>query len=134
MTSIETIVTSYYQAFNEGNREKFLSLLSENVVHEINQGPSEIGIDAFKRFMDRMENSYREQITDIEILTNADGSRAAAECIVNGVYQQTDFGLPIATGQKYTLRVGAFFECLDGRISRITNYYNMEDWLIQVHK
>ena len=27
---------------------------------------------------------------------------------------------------------GAFFEVRDGRIQRVSNYYNLEDWLAQV--
>jgi|GEM_PF-3761561 len=34
--------------------------------------------------------------------------------------------IPEATGQIYHLRVGAFFELLDGKISRVTNRYNLQ--------
>ena len=44
----------------------------------------------------------------------------------------TDEGLPPATGQTYFLRVGAFFELRDGKVARITNYYNLQEWLKQV--
>jgi steroid delta-isomerase-like uncharacterized protein len=40
--------------------------------------------------------------------------------------------LPEATGQTYHLRVGAFFEARDGRITRVTNYYNLQSWLRMV--
>ncbi len=47
-------------------------------------------------------------------------------------YISTDEGLPPAKGQTYRLRVGAFFEIKDKQISRITNYYNLQDWIEQV--
>ena len=38
----------------------------------------------------------------------------------------------MASGQRYTLPVGAFFDIRDGQIARVTNYYNLNDWLRQV--
>jgi hypothetical protein len=38
-----------------------------------------------------------------------DGTRAAAEFVVNGTYLATDEGLPEARGQTYVLPAGGFF-------------------------
>ena len=62
----------------------------------------------------------------------ADGSRAAAEYVVLGTYLATDEGLPEAHGQTYRLPGGAFFDICDGKVARVTNYYNLEDRLRQV--
>ena len=51
---------------------------------------------------------------------------------MDGTYLATDEGLPEAKGQTYSLPAGAFFEVEGGRIARVTNYYNMKDWLRQV--
>jgi len=126
------IVEAYYAAFNAGDRAQFLSLLTDDVVHDINQGGKEIGIDAFNKFLDHMDECYAEQITDIVILTNATGDRAAAEFTVHGTYLKTDTGLPPANGQTYTLPAGAFFTLRDGKVARISNYYNLPDWMSQV--
>ena len=32
----------------------------------------------------------------------------------------------------YRLRVGAFFDLQEGKVRRVTNYYNLEEWLRQV--
>lgn len=37
-----------------------------------------------------------------------------------------------AHGQAYVLPGGAFFELGGGLVTRVTNYYNLEDWLAQV--
>ncbi|MBF76480.1 MAG: isopropylmalate/homocitrate/citramalate synthase, partial [Pseudomonadales bacterium] len=37
-----------------------------------------------------------------------------------------------ANGQKYVLPAGAFFEVKDGKVARISNYYNLNDWVTQV--
>jgi len=65
-------------------------------------------------------------------MVSADGHRAAAEFVIHGAYLTTDEGLPPATGQSYVLPVGAFFELQDGQIARVTNHYNLEDWLRQI--
>ena len=63
-----------------------------------------------------------KQIVDLQVMTNQDGSRAAAEFTVLGKYIATDEGLPPARGQRYRLPAGAFFELKDGKIARISNY------------
>ena len=82
--------------------------------------------------MARMDRSYRETIRDLVVMATPDGRRAAAEFVVDGTYLATDAGLPEARGQTYSLPAGAFFECRDGRIARVTNWYNLQDWLRQV--
>jgi steroid delta-isomerase-like uncharacterized protein len=130
--SAAKIIEAYYTAFNAGDRAGFLALLADDVVHDINQGGRETGIDAFNKFLDHMDNCYREQITDVVVLTNVTGDRAAAEFVVHGTYLKTDTGLPPATGQTYTLPAGAFFTLRDGKVARISNFYNLPDWLSQV--
>lgn len=126
------LIRRYYAAFNAGDMPAFLSLLTEDVAHDINQGGREVGREAFVTFMQRMNASYREQIVDISVFASDDGTRAAVEFTVLGEYLETDEGLPPATGQKYTLPAGAFFDIADGKVARISNYYNLQDWLRQV--
>jgi steroid delta-isomerase-like uncharacterized protein len=52
------LVQSYYAAFNAGDFEGMLALLTDDVVHDINQGERESGIQAFSAFMARMNGSY----------------------------------------------------------------------------
>ena len=128
----ETIVRAYYAAFNAGDEAGFLALLSDDVVHDINQGGREIGKPAFGAFLARMNACYRERVEDIVVLTEPSGTRAAAEFTVHGTYLRTDEGLPEARGQTYVLPAGAFFTLRDGKVARISNFYNLQDWLRQV--
>ena len=121
------IVRAYYDRFNAGDWEGMLSHLSDDVAHDLNQGGREIGKDAFRAFLKRMERSYKERLEDIVIL--GDGARIAAEYLVVGTYLKTDVGLPPATGQTYRLPGGAFFDIATGHITRVTNHYNLEQWL-----
>ena len=128
----QALIENYYAAFNGGDMETFLNLLTDDVIHDINQGERQVGRDAFREFMNRMNRNYREQLVDMVIMTSNDGTRAAAEFVVLGEYLVTDEGLPEANGQKYRLPAGAFFDIRDGKVARITNYYNLQDWIAQV--
>ena len=127
------LVLTYYTAFNRGDWQGMLALLTDDVAHDLNQGNRETGREAFATFLSRMEASYREQLRDIVVLATLDGQRAAAEYVVHGEYHSTDEGLPPASGQKYVLPGGAFFEIRDDRIARVSNYYNLQDWIAQVN-
>jgi len=126
------LLADYYGAFNRRDWPTFLGLLTDDVIHDVNQGGREIGKTAFGAFMDKMNRSYSEEIVDISINVNVDGSRAAVEFLVLGKYLKTDEGLPEAKGQTYRLPAGAFFDIRDGKVARVTNYYNLNDWLKQV--
>lgn len=126
------LINDYYAAFNRGDWNGMLALLDADVVHDLNQGPRETGRAAFAAFLDRMSASYREQLRDIAVAASKDGTRAAAEYVVHGEYLRSDEVLPEARGQRYMLPGGAFFEIRNGRITRVTNYYNLQDWIAQV--
>lgn len=128
----QTLIQNYYTAFNAGDMDAFLNLLTDDVIHDINQGERQVGKEAFREFMNRMNRNYHEQLVDMVIMSSEDGTRAAAEFVVLGQYLVTDEGLPPATGQEYRLPAGAFFEIRDGKVARITNYYNLQDWIAQV--
>ena len=126
------LIQNYYATFNAGDREAFLALLTDDVAHDINQGGTETGRDAFRAFLVRMDRCYREQVEELVVFADESGTRAAAEFFIRGEYLQTDEGLPPAQGQTYRLRVGAFFDINEGRVARVTNYYNLQEWLSQV--
>ena len=126
------VIQQYYETFNMGDREALLDLLTDDVAHDINQGATESGKEAFRTFLQRMDRCYKEEVEDLVVFANAAGNRGAAEFYIRGSYLVADEGLPPATGQSYHLRVGAFLEIADGKVARVTNYYNLSDWLEQV--
>ncbi len=128
----EELIRSYYAAFNAADYDGMVALLTEDVAHDINQGSRETGRAAFRAFLSHMEACYGEQLEDIVVFVESTGLRAAAEFVVHGVYKATDVGLPEASGQTYVLPAGAFFDVRDGLIARVSNYYNLPDWLRQV--
>ncbi len=132
MSDSVQLIQDYYAAFNRGDWEAMLACLDEAVVHDLNQGEREDGRETFRAFLARMDRSYVERLEDIVVMATADGARAAAEYVVHGEYRATDEGLPPAQGQRYVLPGGAFFEVRDGKITRVTNYNNLQEWLRQV--
>lgn len=126
------VIEAYYRAFNSGDFAGMLKLLSPDVVHDVNQSTREVGKEAFAKFLDRMNTSYHEQLSELVIMADSIGRRFAAEFIVDGVYLKADPGFPEARGQRYRLPAGAFLEIHGGQITRVTNYYNLADWLLQV--
>ena len=122
----------YYDAFNRGDAVGMLDLIADDIVHEPSQGAVRNGKVAFAQFLDHMNCCYKEKVVDPVFLTSADGTHGAAEFVLNGTYLQTDGDLPAANGQKYRLRVGTFFEIANGKFARVSNHYNLADWLVQI--
>lgn len=130
--SATDLLERYYAAFNAADWDGMLALLTDDIRHDINEGPTQTGKAAFREFLAKMDAHYREQAKDLVVMATPDGHRAAAEFTIHGEYLKTDEGLPPAQGQTYVLPVGAFFEVRGGKIARVTNYYNLADWSRQV--
>ncbi|MGZ9811801.1 ketosteroid isomerase-related protein [Pseudoroseicyclus sp. H15] len=128
----EALIAAYYEAFNAGDTEAMLECLSDDVAHHVNEGQVRPGKALFAEFCAHMSRCYDEKLTEMVIFASADGERAAAEFMVNGTYLETDAGLPEANGQGYRLPGGAFFNVSGGKITRVTTYYNLADWVAQV--
>lgn len=126
------LIRRYLEAFNASDFDVMLDCLSEDVIHDINQGGREIGKDKFRWFNATMARHYDEELGDIAIMVDEAGNRAAAEFTVRGTYLATAAGLPEANGQRYSLPAGIFFEIEDGLISRVSTSYNLNDWIAQV--
>ncbi len=126
------LIERYFAAFNAHDLDGMLGLLDDDVVHDINQGGREIGREKFSWFLARTRRHCDERVDDLAIMTTPDGGRAAAEFTARGTYRTTAEGLPAAHGQSYSIPAGIFFEVDDGRISRVSTYYNLAEWIRQV--
>ena len=126
------LIANYYAAFNAKDWAAMAGCVAEDINHFVNEGDKRGGRKAFAEFIAHMDDCYDETLTDIVVMPSADGSRAAAEFIVNGFYKKTDAGLPDAHGQTYRLPAVAFFDVKDGAITRVTTYYNLKEWIRQV--
>jgi len=134
MSASETLalVRRYYDPFNAKDWAGALGCLSDDVAHHVNEGRVRTGVAEFQQFLDHMARCYDEQLADMIVMANADGTRAAAEFTVHGKYIGTNDGLPQARGQSCVLPAGAFLKVRDGKIGRVTTYYNLKAWLAQI--
>ena len=123
---------AYYDALNRHDPGGAVALLDDEVVHELNQGPREVGKAAFREFLQRMEYCYAETIVDLRLVVADDGMLAAAEYTVVGEYVADDIGMPPAARQKYRMPGAAFFTLRNGRIVRVSDHYNLQEWFSQV--
>jgi steroid delta-isomerase-like uncharacterized protein len=130
--SAHPTIAAYYAAFNSGDAKGMLARVTDDVEHRVNEGGIRRGKALFAEFCAHMGVSYSEELRHLVIFSNEDGTRAAAEFTVHGRYLQTDPGLPEAKGQTYILPAGAFFALKGGLITRITTFYNLNDWVAQV--
>lgn len=132
MTETAKLVRRYYDAFNAKDWGGMLACVSEDIRHDVNEGDRRGGKAAFREFLAQMNRSYDERLADIVVMVDETGHRAAAEFTVHGRYLVADPGLPEARGQAYVLPVGAFLDVTDGKITRVTTYYNLKNWIAQV--
>jgi steroid delta-isomerase-like uncharacterized protein len=129
----ELLIRRYYDRYNAGDVEGMVALVTDDIVLEPGHGGRSIGREAFARILGYTDSGgSRPHAHPPTVMTNADGSRAAAEFQLEGTYVPMDRGLPQAAAQRYVLTVGAFFEVRDGRIARVSNHYDRQDWLRQV--
>jgi len=126
------LVARYLDAANRGDTAAMLACVADDVVHDANQGVRRVGRIAFADFCGHVARCYAERLENVVIMATPDGARAGAEFNVVGTYLETDPGLPPATGQAYRLPGAILFAVHDGRISRVTSYFNLTDWLTQI--
>lgn len=123
------IVKKYFLAFNEGRTKDMLALLHPEVQHDRNQGPTVVGLEAFTQFMNHMDACYKEELKNMNYFVAESGNKVSVEFDVHGTYLKTDGSLPPARGQKYVVPAGSFLEIKDGKIKRVTTYYNLPQWI-----
>lgn len=126
----EALMRAYFEAFNRHDAEGMLATLSQDVIHDINEGPTEKGIEAFRKFKAHMDECYREQVKDLVFMVNGNHGAVAFTC--EGEYIGTDAPLPEAKGQRYSIPAAALFETQNGKITRVTSYYNLKGWLAAI--
>jgi steroid delta-isomerase-like uncharacterized protein len=127
-----SLIEGYLDAMNHRSVAGMMERLSEDIILDPNQEQRRIGTEAFQAYHVHRFRRFRERAADLVVIVSEDGFRAAAEFTLRGEYQETEQGMPSATGQSYSIGAGAFFEIDDGRISRVTLYYNVNDLISQV--
>lgn len=126
--SIE-IVKSYYDAFNRKDVDAILSICHDDVINDRNQADSQTGKENLKNFLETAWQHFDEKVFNVDLMANHDQSNVAAEYLVKGTYYKTKQGLFPANNQYYEILCSSLFKVKNGKISRITRYYNVKQWL-----
>jgi steroid delta-isomerase-like uncharacterized protein len=126
------LIQSYYQTFNERDLEGFLKTLHPEVIHDTFLGETEIGVDAFRKYMKMCFDCVKETVRDLKVLSSQDGTDVAVKFTCDGEYIKTVKNYPEARNQKYSVQCHAFFEIRDDLIYRVTSYFNENDWAAQL--
>jgi steroid delta-isomerase-like uncharacterized protein len=93
------------------------------LVHDIDSVERRLGREAYLAFLADRARAYREHAFDIQIMVNADGSRASAEYTLLGFpLSDAATGQEPDTSQTYRISSGLFFQIDGGRIQRISQH------------
>lgn len=127
------LVQKYYDAFNQKDVNAILALCSDDVINDPNQGDSQVGKDKLKAFLEGAWAHFDEKVSEVVFMANKDESKIASEYLVHGTYYKTKPGLFPATQQKYEISPTTVFTIKNGKIARMTRYYNTKLWLDMVN-
>ena len=128
----ENLIQAYLDAANQADNAAILALMDEDVAFDINQSTRQIGKDNLKLLLATKSAHSKEQLADAIIFSSEDGSRGAVEFTWKGSYIATIEGFPKASGQRFSIMAGMFFEIEDGRFTRVTSHRDMNEWLRQI--
>lgn len=126
------LIKKYYDSILSQNLSEFLGLLTIDVVHEINQGNTEIGREKFKTFIAEQFSHGKIKIDDLIILTSPDGKYATTRFLCSGNYAKSIEGFGPAKNQYWKIPVVSFFKVSNGKISHVAVYYNQNEWMKQI--
>lgn len=132
--TIVSLLERCFEAFNANDHAVLLTCLADDVALEVNQGAREFGKERFRWFLALRARHFNHKVSDIVIMTNESGGRAAAEFTLRGSYLATADELPRATGQSYSLSVGIFLEIDDGLITRVSAHFSMAELIAQLSR
>ena len=125
------IVDAYFAAFNQRRWSAMTALCADDVIHDRNEAGREVGIEHLRAYLELTRLCYEERLEDLAVMVG-DAGRFAVEWTAVGRYVADDAGLLPARGQHYRLAGGTFLVIADGRITRITTYYNLQAFLDQM--
>jgi|CXWL01.1.fsa_nt_gi steroid delta-isomerase-like uncharacterized protein len=131
-SSTEQLIAQYFSAFNHADWEGMLSLLSPNVVHDVNDRARQSGLEAFTEYSSQQKRHFLEVLSDIVIDVPGAGQRAIARYVVSGQYLATQTGLPPARGQRYRIPGESIFDVDGGHITRIISHFDEDKRLQQL--
>ena len=75
-----------------------LALVNAEIKHKRNQGKERIGIELFTAFLQKMDESYEEALTEFVLFGEPNNSCITAEFVVNGRIKKADEDASFGSG------------------------------------
>lgn len=128
----KALVLDWTEALNRRDADAAVAYLTEDcVLVNIGTGQRTVGREAIREDHLALFAMYSDmRIEKTTFLSTGDG-HYATEWIMTGVHTGDAPGLP-ATGKPFRISGAGVGEIRDGRIARVTEYWNMAEFLIQV--
>ena len=126
---IET-TEAFFEAMNDHNVEKMGQFCGQEVIaDEVAEPEPFIGVDAFKKSYSEVFEGDPDCVAEIQE-TFVDGDSVICQvrwyATNSGIFRGEQ-----PTGKKVDLRIAYFFKLRDGKIHRITEYYDLATLLVQ---
>jgi steroid delta-isomerase-like uncharacterized protein len=129
---IEKMMGDYLAAWNAHDVEKILTFFTDDAVYEdVATGKVSKGKKEIKDFLSSTVTSFPD--VKIEVKSGFDnGEQGAAEWVMSGTFTHSNIpGVP-ATGKKFSVRGASINAFKGGKISGVTDYWNLASFLQQV--
>jgi len=129
---IDKMMGDYLAAMNAHDLDKMLTFFTDDAVYDctprdkVSRGKEEIK-DGFSSTF----TSFPDLKIEVKSAFNA-SDQGVSEWVMSGTFAKSDIpGMP-ATGKKFSVRGATVNAFKGGKISRVTNYWNLAEFLQQV--
>src|SRR5687768_13165604 len=100
------VVKKYYEAYNKGDVDAQVAIMTDKFRHEPNQGEISVGKEKYASYAKDLKQYVNEKCLNVEYFASAKNpSHVIAEYVVEGKYVKSMEGYPKAANQKYKLPV-----------------------------
>lgn len=130
----KAVAEAYYTAYNAEDVEGQIKLMTDDVVYHSNSDKIRTGAKAYRKYTIGLFKEIDEKCIDIKYFVDETQGVVTAQSRAEGKYVTSSDGLPKAKGQKYNIPVVEVFEIKNGKISKLTTYYNEDLWKTQISK
>ena len=128
----EKMMSDYLTAWNTHDVEKLLSFFTDDCVYNCTpMGKVSRGKQELKDFISNTFTEFPDFKLEMKSAFNA-GDRGAGEWVMSGTFAHSNMPGVTATGKKFSIPGATINKFSGGKISRVTNYWNLAAFLQQV--
>ena len=131
-TNIEKTLRDENAAWNSQDMDKLVTFYTDDCIKEdLAVGVATRGKKELKALTSGAFAAMPDLKTELKSSFNS-GDWAATEWIMSGTYSNNFPGIPPATGKSFSVRGATIMELRNGKIHRVSDYWNFASFLQQV--